>query len=127
MWSRTLWFASVFSDSGWNLPEGYFGQIHGGFIRILRSCRDRQSTFQTRPKVWSLFKVKGGLQWPARPLSPVQVKALSELPPLPVIRAQLLGVLQAPAGKLVRQQCRTSPLAGFVFRAYSEKAQEAAV
>jgi large subunit ribosomal protein L10 len=35
-------------------------------------------------------------------LNAAQVKALSDMPPLPVMRATLLGVLQAPAGKLVR-------------------------
>ena len=35
-------------------------------------------------------------------LNTAQVKILAELPPLPVMRARLLGALQAPAGKLVR-------------------------
>ena len=35
-------------------------------------------------------------------LLPEQVKSLAELPPLPVMRAQLLGVIQAPATQLVR-------------------------
>ena len=30
------------------------------------------------------------------------MKALADMPPLPVMRAQLLGVLLAPASKLVR-------------------------
>lgn len=46
-------------------------------------------------------KVKGGLMG-GKALNPAQVKALADMPPLPVMRAQLLGVLQAPAGKLVR-------------------------
>jgi large subunit ribosomal protein L10 len=46
-------------------------------------------------------KVKGGLMG-GKSLNPAQVKSLSEMPPLPVMRAMLLGVLQAPAGKLVR-------------------------
>jgi len=47
------------------------------------------------------IKLKGGFL-DKQALSPAQVKALAELPPLPVVRAQLLGVLQAPAGRLVR-------------------------
>ena len=35
-------------------------------------------------------------------LSADEIIALAELPPLPVLRAQLLGVLSAPAGKLAR-------------------------
>ena len=47
------------------------------------------------------FKVKGGLLG-NRKISAESVKALAEMPPLPVVRAQLLGMLSAPASKLVR-------------------------
>ena len=46
-------------------------------------------------------KIKGGFMGDES-LSSAQVKSLANLPPLPVMRAQLLGVLQAPASKLVR-------------------------
>jgi large subunit ribosomal protein L10 len=71
------------------------------------------------------IKIKGGYMG-IRVLSPEQVKALSELPPLPVVRGQLLGVLQAPAGKLVRTIAEPARSLASVFRAYSEKAQPAA-
>ena len=48
-----------------------------------------------------IFKLKGGYL-DGQPFTPQQVKALAELPPLPVMRATLLGVLQAPPAKLVR-------------------------
>lgn len=48
-----------------------------------------------------MFNVKGGLLGEAL-ISAADVKALADMPPLPVIRAQLLGVLSAPASKLVR-------------------------
>lgn len=70
-------------------------------------------------------KVKGGFM-AGQALNPAQVKVLSELPPLPVMRAQLLGVLQAPAGKLVRTIAEPARSLASVFRAYSEKAQAAA-
>lgn len=35
-------------------------------------------------------------------LSAEQVEAMADLPPLPVLQAQLLGLLQSPASKLVR-------------------------
>jgi large subunit ribosomal protein L10 len=44
-------------------------------------------------------KVKGGLLG-GKVLSPAEVQALAELPPLPVVRAQLLGLLAAPASRL---------------------------
>jgi large subunit ribosomal protein L10 len=71
------------------------------------------------------IKVKGGYMG-SEVLSAVQVKALADLPPLPVVRGQLLGVLQAPAGKLVRTIAEPARSLASVFRAYSEKAQAAA-
>ncbi|MFZ4484849.1 MAG: 50S ribosomal protein L10 [Chthoniobacterales bacterium] len=35
-------------------------------------------------------------------LNPEQVQAMADLPPLPVLQAQLLGLLNSPASKLVR-------------------------
>ncbi len=45
--------------------------------------------------------IKGG-SLGKRAISADGVKALADLPPLPVMRAQLLGVISAPASKLVR-------------------------
>lgn len=65
-------------------------------------------------------KVKGGFM-AGQTLNAIQVKALADLPPLPVSRARLLGVLQAPAGKLVRTLAEPARSLASVFRAYSEK------
>ena len=59
-------------------------------------------------------------------LDAAHVKALADLPPLPVVRGQLLGVLQAPAGKLVRTIAEPARSLASVFQAYSEQAQAAA-
>jgi large subunit ribosomal protein L10 len=56
-------------------------------------------------------------------MSPAQVKALADLPPLPVVRAQLLGVLQAPASKLVRTIAEPGRSIAGVIKAYSEREQ----
>lgn len=69
-----------------------------------------------------VFKVKGGLLGKTL-LSPAQVKALADLPPLPVLRAQLLGVLQAPASKLVRTIAEPGRSIAGVIKAYSEREQ----
>jgi len=71
------------------------------------------------------IKVKGGFMG-AEVLNPAQVKALASLPPLPVVRAQLLGVLQAPAGKLVRTLAEPGRRMAFVVKAFSDKAAPAA-
>jgi large subunit ribosomal protein L10 len=66
-------------------------------------------------------KVKGGFL-DAKALNAAQDKSLASLPPLPVMRAQLLGVLQAPAGKLVRTLAEPGRSLAYVVKAYSEKA-----
>jgi large subunit ribosomal protein L10 len=71
------------------------------------------------------IKLKGGFL-DKRALSPAQVKSLADLPPLPVVRAQVLGVLQAPASKLVRTIAEPARSLASVFRAYSETTQPAA-
>jgi large subunit ribosomal protein L10 len=66
-------------------------------------------------------KIKGGFMG-NESLSSAQVKSLANLPPLPVMRAQLLGVLQAPAGKLVRTLAEPGRSLAYVVKAYSDKA-----
>jgi large subunit ribosomal protein L10 len=70
-------------------------------------------------------KVKAGFM-SGQQLNPAQVKALADLPPLPVVRAQLLGVLQAPAGKLVRTIAEPARGLAAVIKARSEQAAAAA-
>jgi large subunit ribosomal protein L10 len=67
-----------------------------------------------------IFKVKGGFLG-KQALSKTEVKSLAELPPLPVMRAQLLGVLMAPATKLVRTVNEPGRSVAAVIKAYSEK------
>lgn len=47
------------------------------------------------------FKVRGGVL-EGKPLTAEEIQALAMLPPREVVMAQLLGLLQAPAGRLVR-------------------------
>ena len=114
----------VFSDNGWDLPEGYFAKS----TAVSFAFSDPAATAKAlsdATKGMEFVKVKGGFM-AGQALSSAQVKALSELPPLPIVRAQLLGVLQAPAGKLVRTIAEPARSLAAVFRAYSEKAQAAA-
>lgn len=48
-----------------------------------------------------MVKIKGGLM-DGELVTPDIVMALADLPPLPVVRGQLLGVISAPASKLAR-------------------------
>jgi large subunit ribosomal protein L10 len=67
-----------------------------------------------------VFKVKGGFM-DGRVLSAEQVKALSLVPPLPIMRATLLGVLSAPASKLVRTLAEPARQVAAVIKAHSEQ------
>jgi large subunit ribosomal protein L10 len=73
-------------------------------------------------KTVQVIKVKGGYLG-TEVLNAGRVKALADLPPLPVVRSQLLGVLQAPAGKLVRTIAEPARSLATVFKAYADKAQ----
>ncbi|HOF28577.1 MAG TPA: hypothetical protein PLY06_04380, partial [Anaerolineaceae bacterium] len=55
-----------------------------------------------------------------------QVKALSDLPTLPVMRAMLLGTILAPASKLVRTLAEPARGLAAVIKANSEKQPAAA-
>lgn len=67
-----------------------------------------------------IFKIRGGYLG-VQSMAPAQVKALADLPPLPVMRARLLGVLQAPAAQLARTIAEPARSLASVFRAYSDK------
>ena len=70
-------------------------------------------------------KVKGGFLG-KDVITDAQVKSLADLPPLPVMRATLLGVISAPASKLVRTLAEPARSLAAVVKAYSEKAPVAA-
>lgn len=72
-----------------------------------------------------VFAVKGGYLGKDL-LNAAQVKALADLPPLPVMRATLLGTLLAPASKLVRTIAEPARGLAAVVKAYSESGAAAA-
>lgn len=76
--------------------------------------------FTDASKNSEIFKLRGGYL-DKQPLAPAQVKALADLPPLPVMRATLLGILQAPASKLVRTLAEPARSLAAVVKAYSDQ------
>ena len=114
----------VFEAQGIQVPADYFEKS----TAVTFAFSDAASTAKTLTEVMKVadsLKLKGGVL-DNQALNAAQVKALAELPPLPVVRAQLLGVLQAPAGKLVRTLAEPARSLASVLRAYSEKAPAAA-
>ena len=91
-------FSRVLDEMGWEGKEYLDQTTLVGFAfddapSLAKVVRDAAKT--------EFFTVKGGLL-AKHSISADQIRALADMPPLPVIRAQLLGVLNAPASKLVR-------------------------
>ena len=70
-------------------------------------------------KTSEFLKIKGGFL-EKQALTPESVKALADLPPLPVVRGQLLGTLLAPASKLVRTLAEPGRMIAAVIKAHAE-------
>jgi ubiquinone/menaquinone biosynthesis C-methylase UbiE len=88
-------------------------------FKVLAHVPDIQKALSEMAKEVEAFKFKGGYMG-TEILSPEQVSALAKLPPLAVLRAQLLGVLQAPASKLVRTVAEPARGLAAVLKAYSD-------
>ena len=67
------------------------------------------------------LSVKGGLVSGSQLLDAEGVKALSTMPGLPELRSKVLGLLKAPAGKLVRLLATPATQLAQVLRARQEK------
>jgi large subunit ribosomal protein L10 len=65
------------------------------------------------------LKIKGGFL-DKQALSADEVRALAELPPLPVLHGQILGMLLAPASKLARTLAEPGRMIAAVIKAYAE-------
>src|SRR5512142_2448368 len=111
------------ADNGMEFPSDYLVKS----TAVSFAFTDPASTAKARAdatKGLEFVKVKGGFL-SGQALNAVQVKALAEMPPLPVVRAQLLGMLQAPAGKLVRTIAEPARGLAAVVKAFSEKTSAA--
>ena len=82
--------------------------------------------FTDATKNSEIFKIKGGFLT-GQYIKIEDVRALAELPPLPVLRAKLLGTIQAPASQLVRTLAEPARMVAAVIKAYSEKESAPAV
>jgi large subunit ribosomal protein L10 len=114
----------AFEEVGLPLPEDYLENSTAASFAFTDPAMTAKALADASKGVEAI-KVKGGFLG-SELLSASQVKALSDLPPLPVIQSQLLGVLQAPAGKLVRTIAEPARSLASVFRAYSEQSAAAA-
>jgi large subunit ribosomal protein L10 len=114
----------VFAENGMEFPAEYLAKS----TAISFAFKDPASTAKALTdaiKGNEFVKVKGGVMG-GKALNAAQVKALSDMPPLPVMRATLLGVLQAPASKLVRTLAEPARGLAAVVKAFSENSPAAA-
>jgi len=102
-----------------DIPEGYLENSTAiGFA--FEDVASTAKALSEMAKEVEAFKFKGGYMG-SEILSPEQVTALAKLPPLAVLQAQLLGVLQAPASKLVRTVAEPARGLAAVLKAYSDE------
>ena len=115
--------ACVLKANDFDIPEGYLENSTAiGFA--FEDVASTAKALSDQAKEVEAFQFKGGYMG-AEILSSEQVTALAKLPPLPVLRAQLLGVLQAPASKLVRTLAEPARGLAAVIKARSEESAAA--
>ena len=114
----------AFEANGLETPEGMFVNSTAASFAFSDPAATAKA-LQEASKGLEAIKIKGGFMG-TEALDVAQVKALADLPPLPVVRGQLLGMLQAPAGKLVRTLAEPARSLAAVLQSFSEKSQAAA-
>ncbi len=114
----------VLQAEGLPVPEAYLEKSTAATFAFGDAVATAKALMDASKNL-SALKIKGGLIG-KQVLNEEQVKELAKLPPLSVIRGQLLGILQAPAAKLVRTIAEPARGLAAVVRAYSEKAAPAA-
>lgn len=114
----------IFEANGMTVPAGYLVKSTAIAFAFKDAAATTKALTDATVKMEAI-KLKGGFLG-KQALSQAQVKALAELPPLPVVRAMLLGTLQAPASQLVRTLAEPARSLAYVIRAKSESTQAAA-
>lgn len=112
--------AKLVLKEDYEIPEGYLENttaIGFAFSDIASTAK----ALSEAAKDAEAFTFKGGFMGP-EVIGPEKVEALAKLPPLAVLQAQLLGVLQAPAGKLVRTIAEPARGLAAVIKAKNEEA-----
>ena len=110
--------------TGYTVPESYMEKSTAIGFAFTDAASFAKSLAEATKGIEEV-KIKGGFM-DAMVLTAAQMKSVAELPPLPVLRALLLGVLQAPASKLVRTLAEPGRSLAFVVRAHTEAATTAA-
>ncbi len=109
----------AFKEAGLPLPEKLFeGSTAIGFAFDDAPAVAKMLSEYTRTS--EFLKIKGGYLG-TQAMSPAQVKSLADLPPLPVVRAQLLGTLLAPGSRIARTLAEPGRQVAAILKAYAER------
>jgi large subunit ribosomal protein L10 len=109
----------AFEEAGLPLEEDYFkGTSAIGFA--FEDAPAVAKALSDFAKSSDFVKIKGGYLGNDT-MTPAQITALADLPPLPVMRATLLGTLMAPASNLVRILAEPGRRLAQVMKAYSDQ------
>jgi large subunit ribosomal protein L10 len=114
----------VLAQAGMTIPPGHME----GSTAIVFAFQDPPAVAKTImefSRTAEAFKVKGGYLG-QKAFNAEGVKSLAEMPPLPVMRAQILGTILAPASKLVRTLAEPGRSLAAVIKAKYEPAEAAA-
>jgi large subunit ribosomal protein L10 len=112
----------AFKDIGIAEPENLKGTTLAAFA--FSDPPALAKVFKEATKKSEVFVIKGGYLG-MQAISKAEIDALAELPPLPVMRATILGTIMAPASKLVRTIIEPARGLAAVIQAYSESASTA--
>jgi large subunit ribosomal protein L10 len=110
----------AFDEAGFSAPEEYWiGSTAFGIA--FEDAPGVAKVIKEFGKDAPMVKIKGGLM-DGELVSPEMVMALADLPPLPVVRGQLLGVISAPASKLARMIAEPGRSLAQVLKAHADAA-----
>lgn len=108
----------AFEGVGYEVPQSYFlGSTAAGFA--FEDAASMAKALADFGKSAESLKLKGGYL-ESRIVNIEEIKSLAELPPLPVVQAQLLGTLMAPANQLARILVEPARQMASVFKSYAE-------
>lgn len=109
----------VLETAGHTIPAGLL-EGSTAFCFAFNNAPDVAKALTEFARTSEKVNVKGGFLGKST-ITPDQVKALADLPPLPVMRAQLMGTLLAPASQLVRILAEPGRQVAAVVKAYADK------
>jgi len=109
----------AFNSAELELPEKFL-LGSSAIIFAFQDALETAKVLSEFARTSDFVKIKGGYL-NRRPISAEEVKSLANLPPLPLMRAQLLGVISAPASRLVRTLAEPARQVAAVLKSYADK------